>query len=493
MTSTAQTNAQSNTQSNTQSDTQPAKPRRPHLYELDVLRATTALAVVAVHVVAFTVLYNTTTLGALIQHGAEATLHYTREVFMFTTALVLVYSYGSVAATGKRFDLKTFWRKRGIGVVVPYVIWSLIYVLSGPHAQSLPLLIGQMAVALVTGNASFQLYYILLTIQFYVLFPVLLRWLPAFDRHRWLVLGVSGGVELLVLALDYHLLQAPPFGATPVGAFLTLAQDRFVLLYQFYFILGALCALHLQRIRALALRHGRLIALTSVVMLLIYWAHYAYSVGVTRVKVDYAVSVLQPIMVPYSVVVIAFLWWAACRWANGAAGTASGTGVEHRPPQGSRFWRTLADASFGIYLVHPIFMTLAMSQVIPLVPSVTPEPVRVALIPSCRSRPIPRPRSACGWHAATRPPCWWSSGRRMPRISRPQARAPSRAQRCDAPSRRRGTCQTPPRRASRMGACVSPPPARLANPSASCSRRARSHGARSTSSRRISSRRRIAG
>jgi peptidoglycan/LPS O-acetylase OafA/YrhL len=375
MQSTAETNTQNTVQMNIRRS---ARTARPHLYELDVLRAFTALAVVAVHVLAFTVIYNTSPLGALIQHGAEATLHYTREVFMFTTALVLVYSYGSSITAGKRFDLKTFWRKRGIGVVVPYAIWSVIYVLSGPHVASPLLLMGQIVVALISGSASFQLYYILLTIQFYVVFPVLLAWLPTLDRYRWRTLAISGGIELIVVALDYHLLQAPPFGTTALGAWLTLAQDRFVLLYQFYFILGALCALHLERVRALALRYGGLIVGASVALLLIYWAHYAYAVGVAHDPVEYAISVLQPIMIPYSIAVIACMWWAACRWASG--GARAGVGAQRQPPRGSRFWRTLADASFGIYLVHPMFMALAMTQIIPRLPQVTPEPVRVALV-----------------------------------------------------------------------------------------------------------------
>lgn len=348
--------------------------RRAHLYELDMLRVITAFGVVAVHVIAFTVVYNTSQVGALVQHGAEATLHFTREVFMFTTALVLVYTY-----VGKRFDVTTFAKKRAVGVVLPYTIWSIIYVLHAPHPNVPAQLVGLTARDLVTGDAAIQLYYILLTIQFYLLFPVLLALLPLLDRYRWRVLAASAALELVILAVDYGVLQNGPVAATPVGGWLNLFQDRFVLTYQFYFVLGALCALHLDRLRALALRNGRLIGVTSAAMLLAYWGHYAYVVGISRGGVDHATEVLQPIMVPYSLAVIAFLWWLGCRWASGGRAGAAGE-LAHARPWGSGVWRALADASFGIYLVHPLFISFAMDHVAPRVPAVVPEPLRVALV-----------------------------------------------------------------------------------------------------------------
>lgn len=42
---------------------------RPHLYELDPLRATTAVIVVAVHTLSFTVSLNQSTLGTRIQNA----------------------------------------------------------------------------------------------------------------------------------------------------------------------------------------------------------------------------------------------------------------------------------------------------------------------------------------------------------------------------------------------------------------------------------------
>jgi probable poly-beta-1,6-N-acetyl-D-glucosamine export protein len=100
-----------------------ARHSRPFVYELNPLRATTALVVVAVHVLAFTAALNSTALGLQLQNALVVAVHYTREMFMFVTAFALVYVY-----YGKPFSATRFWKRRMIGVLLPYCIWSIFYV-----------------------------------------------------------------------------------------------------------------------------------------------------------------------------------------------------------------------------------------------------------------------------------------------------------------------------------------------------------------------------
>ena len=147
---------------------------------------------------------------------------------------------------------------------------------------------------------------------------------------------------------------------------------RLAPVYQFYFVLGAVCALRLDRLRAFALRHGRLIALLFAGALLLYWGNYAYGVGVAREDPVFAISVLQPVMLFYSLGVIAFLWWVACRWARNAR--------DGQAPVGASVWRLLAEASFGVYLMHPLFITFALTHPALVAPAELPQPVRVLAV-----------------------------------------------------------------------------------------------------------------
>ena len=95
---------------------------RAHLHEIDLTRAVTALSVIGVHVAAYTLVLAMTPLASQLQNAAIDALHFTREIFLAITAFVLTYSYAN-----KPFSAKAFWRKRGLGVLLPYVVWSLFY------------------------------------------------------------------------------------------------------------------------------------------------------------------------------------------------------------------------------------------------------------------------------------------------------------------------------------------------------------------------------
>jgi peptidoglycan/LPS O-acetylase OafA/YrhL len=346
---------------------QPGRVRRPHVRELDLLRVVTAFGVVAVHTLAGAIIFAQTPPGVALQRAAEGTMHFTREVFMFTTALVLVYTY-----VDKRFDLGVFWRKRGIGVVVPYAIWSAIYLMLPPQSVPPDRFAATWLRDLWTGDAAVQLYYILLTIQFYLLFPLILWLLPLFDRYPWRTLFISGALELLMLGTYFFVVLQPPVANTAAGAWMIKYLARLAPVYQFYFVLGAVCALRLDRLRTFALRHGRLIALGFGAGLLLYGGNYVYWVGVARDDPVSAIEVLQPVMLFYSLGVIAFMWWVACRWA-GSAG-------DSQPPAGARLWRLLADASFGVYLLHPLFINFALGHSALMAPAFLPQPARVIAV-----------------------------------------------------------------------------------------------------------------
>src|SRR5205823_10512004 len=134
--------------------------------------------------------------------------------------------------------------------------------------------------------------------------------------------------------------------------------NRFLLTYQFFFILGGLAALSLKQARAFVLSHGKWIVSGFVLALAALWLHFLLQVDVYHESLSYATSVLQPVMVFYSPVVIMLLCWLACRWASrtdrlgtnpsrqrrsvAASATRSGGMQGEGHPKGYRFWHTLS-------------------------------------------------------------------------------------------------------------------------------------------------------
>ncbi len=285
---------------------------------------------------------------------------------MFVTAFAMTYVYG-----GNKVPLARFWKKRGIGVLVPYCIWSIIYVLINQSPMTPLQFASTSLIAIVTGNASYQLYYILMTLQFYLLLPVFLYLLDKVKNHPWRALSVSFVLQLVFFYVDFHFIQAGPFANTPVGKVVNGYQDEFVVIYQFYFLLGGLTALYFQPIKSFLLRYGKLIVCGMILMTVALWVHFFVQVNTLYEPISLAVSVLQPAMAPYSGMVIVFALWLACKWA--------GTHDSRGKPRGYGLWDQLSKASFGVYLVHALILTVVLEKITPAMPQDWPVAVRVLL------------------------------------------------------------------------------------------------------------------
>jgi probable poly-beta-1,6-N-acetyl-D-glucosamine export protein len=354
------------------------------MYEIDVVRSVTAICVVAVHAISDTIFLATTSQAWLLQNGVVNALHYTREIFVVITAFVLVYGHAN-----RPFSARTFAKKRAIGVLLPYVAWTIFYdMVRGLRLSKVQWTLHVLG-DLLNGTASFQLYYILLVLEFYLIFPWFLGWIQRAGRHPWRLLGVSFALQLVLVTVEYRYMIVPPFVNTTIGSYIFQNQDRYLPLYQFYVVLGGVAALYIKDVRAFLVRHGAWTIAAVLLTLAILLGNMLYlfqlphpSVGTStaalpyaarlaaQLYLDYITTVFQPAMQFYVAAVAAFLYWITYRWAIRRV---------PRPPSGYRFWQLLSNASFGVYLMQGYFLTLGVTDLAPHLPLQWWEPLRVAL------------------------------------------------------------------------------------------------------------------
>ncbi len=344
------------------------KPRRPraHLYEIDVVRSVTAVCVVGVHAVAFTVFLTPPGAGQLAQNAVVSALHFTREIFLSITAFVMVYGYANSS-----FSIGAFWRKRGLGVLLPYIIWSVFYEVTSKPPLPPGQWIARLLDDVLTGNASFQLYFILLSLEFYLVLPLFLRLIVWAGKRPWLTFGVSFAIQIALLALDYSVIQTGPYASTPWALYIGQNESRWLPVYQFYMVFGGLAALYLPQVRAFMLRFGKWTILALAVGVALLWGNLIYQVYGSGQGIAYGVSVFQPAMAVYVFGAAAALYWLAYRWSVRRA---------PKPPGGYRFWSLLSDVSFGIYLLHAYILVKVMEYGVPLIPAWWLEPIRVLAV-----------------------------------------------------------------------------------------------------------------
>ena len=123
---------------------------------------------------------------------------------------LMLSAFANALSFARTPDLTRYARRRVQTAVVPYVVWSGVYILvNRALGQERHLSLGRVAKMLLTGTTEFHLYFFVLVIELYVLLPLLL---PFFRRR-------------------------PPFWAVALGAVVleaaVYALNRFVLLHKF--------------------------------------------------------------------------------------------------------------------------------------------------------------------------------------------------------------------------------------------------------------------
>jgi len=314
----------------------PASDRR-HLHEVDLFRLLTFASVIAVHV-----LSAATTADDVGSNGGQLLLHFTREAFFTLTGFVLTFQ-----ALRRPQGVAAFWRKRIPLVLTPYLAWTVVYSLlaiatrpAGTPAPSVVQELVTMGTNAIEGTAWYHLYFLLVTLQLYLVFPALVAGLRR--------LSGAGHVVVLVGALVVQVVVSDLLAAPPADAFgASLLAHGYALLpaYLLYPVVGAVAALHLDRVQAAVLRCRWAIAGLVVVAVVVAEVLYVVAVrGGTAPAV--AAAVFRPTTLPWFLVAVLGLYTLSLVVTAG-----------WRPGGPAR--RALAyasDRSFGIFLAHPLVL-----------------------------------------------------------------------------------------------------------------------------------------
>ncbi|SCY22946.1 Peptidoglycan/LPS O-acetylase OafA/YrhL, contains acyltransferase and SGNH-hydrolase domains [Paenibacillus polysaccharolyticus] len=156
------------------------RPRR--IEYLDLYRAIAIMAVVAIHATSTAVAhYPKNTWDHDLFYFWNTFLQFAVPAFLFLSSLVLFYNYS--AKLNEKDWIISFYKKRMFYIFVPYVVWSLIYfVIKKLIAGKEPLAYSvQFVKQLTLGTAHTHLYFFLIILQFYIVFP----WILYLTRKPW--------------------------------------------------------------------------------------------------------------------------------------------------------------------------------------------------------------------------------------------------------------------------------------------------------------------
>jgi peptidoglycan/LPS O-acetylase OafA/YrhL len=308
----------------------PVRGTRKRLDHVDAMRPVKQAGVVSTHtLLAFAPVAAGLTVGASLQ-----LLHVTREAFLFVSACMLAYSVRDLPG----IDHRTFWRRRFALVAVPYLCWTLIYFFVGLPGDTGTLRSDLVHLLYLFGTGYYQLYYLLVLLEFYALFPLLLAVVRKTAGHHGALLLASGALQL-VLVSTMHWNVAP---AWMRGYWAT----REVTSYQFYLLAGMVVAVHLDEVHQWLCSHVALIVAGTLAAAAMAEAWYYLSADHVVSWLGSSSDPFQPIVIPFNIGAI------ACIYLIGVA-------LVHR--RRSRRTRAIvqsgSDNSYGVYLAQLLFIT----------------------------------------------------------------------------------------------------------------------------------------
>jgi len=309
------------------------------------MRPVKQLGVVTTHSLLFFAPAASTAVGACL-----LITHVTRFGFMFISAAMLVYAYPVLAERG----VGLFYRRRLLAVALPYVTWTVVYFVfeslplhgvpgsfrpTGGISPSLAVSAERLGYLLLTGY--YQLYYLVVLMEFYLLYPVFLWMIRVTARHHWALVAASLALQLLLVSLEHWRLVP--------GWLLGRDATREVWYYQLYLITGGVMAWHYQEIHDWLVGHVRLILSSCVISAAV--AETWFTLGSLHVfpilAGGEANEPFQPIVVPLYLAIIAALYLLGVAMADHRLATwmkkAVASGV---------------DNSYGIYLSQVLFISL---------------------------------------------------------------------------------------------------------------------------------------
>lgn len=267
---------------------------------------------------------------------------------MFMTGLVLFLGFRT-----KDVELVPFWKRRYFFVGIPYLFWNFIYTILLLPTSSLPRLAKEFYSAIIHGDQAY-LYYVLVTMQLYLIFPLLVLFLKKFKRYWKQIWLASFALQILITLFIKYWLPQLDTGSWP---YLLSHYGDFVGTYQLYFITGGVASMNYEKITRFIQQHIGKIKLALLCVIPLIWGYYILDRFVLNLSDKAAKSVHQPLFVVYALLMIAFVlhqgrMWAKKRQAN--------------PQTLLNRWITLgAQLSFGVYLTQAIGMSIVSKWIVP--------------------------------------------------------------------------------------------------------------------------------
>lgn len=316
--------------------------QREKIPEVQIVRAIAIIGVLCVHATSFSTLYMKWSNYYWLYNLINIFMKYGTPTFIFLSSFVLFYNY--YLPPLNRQVIGKFYKKRLIYIIVPYIIFSIIYFALKQHYyydadRSLSVILQDFLTKLAMGKAYTHLYFVFINMQFYLLFPLILllfkrvpslvKWaLPAGLLIQWaFIIANQYGMHL-----PNRMSWAPSYAS--------------------HYLLGAVMGIHYPKLKQwliICKEHATPKRIVVWITLAVIWL----AAGISNVTVYYNLRLYN---VKYHPFVFDALWGIYTLVGTVILMQLAFLIYRNWSALIIRPLERLAGLSFGIYLIHPLFL-----------------------------------------------------------------------------------------------------------------------------------------
>ena len=312
--------------------------RRKEIKELYYIRAIAAMGILILHATAGFVTYSE--FGSRAMYLAIFLNQFFRfgsPIFMMVSGLVLFYNYRSI----DEFDTKKFYKKKVKFILVPYIIWSTIYFLYPHFAHNLPMTVEKLKSfgrVILLGEAYSHLYFIFLIFQFYIVLPLLIKYLAKPMEENPLKVFIFFFIfQGIILVYSYYFKNPNAIG---IIRLFNRYHWKSLFSWSFYFITGGLIGIHYEKIVDFIEKNIGKIFVGYIVSMALYIGHVYYIILSNGNRDLYSkFGSIRPHTMIYAIFTMPVLIWLT-RKMVGKYDVLKNFGTY----------------SFGIYFSHPLIL-----------------------------------------------------------------------------------------------------------------------------------------
>ncbi|MES3703618.1 acyltransferase [Staphylococcus arlettae] len=303
--------------------------------EIPVIRAVAAMLVVAIHTVN-SIAYSASTGGF-----TSEPLGYINQLARLGTPVFAVISgfLLTISVVDRGFSMSHFAKSRFTKILIPYIIWSIFYLLYRAFYLHNLEPDGELVNYFVYGKANFHLYFILTVIQFYVLFPFIHRF-----KKGWPL--IVAFLILTVINVLWIKVQPVSLGIESLDRFVN--DKMFILNWISFFMFGIVYAKFYDEIKALIFKYQK------VLWVIIFILFVDLFVSIDLENLHGSAHISNLIYIPFFIVFLNYLYV----WIK----------------QDKILLKTftlIGNYSMGIYLVH--YVGIQFMKRLPVINEIAPQ------------------------------------------------------------------------------------------------------------------------